>query len=359
MSETSALDKLARLNSGLSEEHLHRLARRYLLSGNRAAALRVFDALAANIPDGQFADDAAFWAARLAMTPGQSSDAVRRFLALREKYPYSYFAGRAPEYLRQLGADPGPDWSTAAPPAFPRLRSEALLYGYAFMDLGYRALAQNEFTIGLNQGGSIGDAAGVGMARLLRRNALMIPSVKAIELRVRVNPAFHNLVMRHPAYRELLFPTLYLDAVRQAATRNNVSTALALAVIRQESRFEKSATSHSNARGLMQIIPSTGKWIAQKRGISGFSVDQLYEIGVNVDFGNWYLREMLDKFGGNPYLAVAAYNGGPGNVGKWRKSTDTSDSDLFTEAIPRDETRDYVTKVMHNVYVYEQLLNIH
>lgn len=357
VSAVGALENLAKDDPGQSEDHLLRLARHYLLKGDGTAAFGVYDALVKNFPEGQYADDASFWAARIQMTRGRAADSSARFIALRENYPYSYFANRATDYLKQLGVDAGPDWRAMAPPAFPRLRSEALRYGYAFMDLGYTGLADKEFSLALVQGGEIGDAAGVGAARLLRRQGKMIPSVKAIERRVRISPRFHNLVMSHPAYRELLFPTLYRDQVKQSATRESVSPALAFAIIRQESRFEARATSHSNAKGLMQIIPSTGKWIAQKRGISGFSVDQLYEIGVNVDFGCWYIREMLKKFNGDQYLAVAAYNGGPGNVGKWKKQYDTSDADLFAESIPRTETRDYVTKVMHNWYVYDYLLN--
>lgn len=358
VSAVNALDKMAQADPGLSEEHMHRLGRHYLLNGNSTAAYKVFDALVRNIPHGKFSDDAAFWAARIALRAGRTSEALERFHALRRDYPYSYFANRAPDYLRQLGAEPQPDWRNGAgAPPFPTVRSEAVRYGYAFMEMGYERMAGAEFGLALSRGGDEADAAGVGMARMLRSRGTMIPSVKAIELRVMHNPAFYTLVMNHPAYRELLYPTLYVDMVERAATAHNVPAALALAVIRQESRFESTATSRSNAKGLMQIIPSTGKWIADKRGISGFAVDQLYEVQRNVDFGNWYIREMLDKNGGDKHLAVAAYNGGPGNVRKWTSQHDTSDIDLFTEFIPRTETRDYVTKVMHNWYVYDYLLN--
>jgi soluble lytic murein transglycosylase-like protein len=356
-SAVGALEKLAAADPAHSEDHMHRLARHYLLNGRADAAFRTFDALLKSIPDGKYADDAAFWAARLAMRGGRSAEAVTRFQALRRDYPYSYFADRAPEYLRQLGAKPEPDWRQGAGAAsFPRIRSEAVKFGYALMDMGYYEQAETEFRFALGGGEDEADAAGVGLARLMRARGEMIPSVKAIELRAMRRPAFHNLVMTHTAYRELLYPTLYADEVRLAATAHGVPPALALAVIRQESRFEAKATSRSNAKGLMQIIPSTGKWIAGKRGISGFSVEQLYEVRRNVDFGNWYIREMLNVHGGDKHLAVAAYNGGPGNVRKWRAQFGATDADLFTEHIPRDETRDYVTKVMHNWFVYDYLL---
>ena len=106
----------------------------------------------------------------------------------------------------------------------------------------------------------------------------------------------------------------------------------------------------------MQVMPSTGRWIAQKRGISGFTVDSLYDAQRSTDFGAWYIRAMLDKFDNNMYLAAAAYNGGPGNAGRWLRQFPTQDIDQFTEFIPKDETRDYVTKVMHNYFVYSAIL---
>lgn len=330
-------------------------ARKNFLHGNLGAARAAYADVAKYFPRGMYADDALFWLARLSYDYG--GDGSEYLIRLRNEYPYSYGFFRAGDYLERLGREPGPDWRGRKPP-FPRHEpSEFLRDGYALMSLGYDTAAEKEFNAALAKGGTSADAAGVGLARLYRRQGKTIPSVKAIELRVILSPDYYYFVMNHTTYRELLFPTLYLDQVARAAQSNGVSPALALAVIRQESRFDKNATSRSNAKGLMQIIPSTGSWIASERGISGFNTEQLYNVERNVDFGTWYIKHVLDKFDGNRYLAVAAYNGGPGNVRRWLKQLDTSDPDIFTEMIPANETRDYVTKVLHNEYVYKILLH--
>lgn len=349
------LERLAETAPQRNEKLLYIHARKNFLRGNTQAARRAYAALVEHFPRGAFADDALFWLARMSYDIG--GDGAEYLVRLRNEYPYSYGFFRAGDYLERVGREPGPDWRDATPPFPPHTDSESLRDGYALMAMGYDAAAEKAFNAALARGGSEGDAAAAGLARLFRKQGKIIPSVKAIELRVILSPDYYNFVMNHITYRELLFPTLYLDSVTQYAQQNGVSPALALAVIRQESRFDKDATSRSNAKGLMQIIPSTGAWIASERGISGFNVEQLYNVDRNVDFGTWYIRYVLDKFDGNRYLAVAAYNGGPGNVRRWLKLLDTADPDVFTEMIPANETRDYVTKVLHNEYVYKILLS--
>lgn len=138
-----------------------------------------------------------------------------------------------------------------------------------------------------------------------------------------------------------------------------IERALALAIIRQESEFDASARSRSNALGLMQLLPSTAKEIARKTGIS-FSQARLFEAEFNVRLGAHYLGRLIDQFDGSYVLAIAAYNAGPGNVRKWEKEFGTPGKTLesavdWVENIPFDETRNYVQRVMENMQVYRQL----
>ena len=135
-----------------------------------------------------------------------------------------------------------------------------------------------------------------------------------------------------------------------------------LALIRQESEFDASANSHVGARGLMQIMPATGKLLGKKTGLS-YSPEKLTEDEFfNLQLGSYYLTDLYKNFDNNIYLALAAYNAGPQRVNKWiakfgdprKKEIDTID---FIEHIPFSETRNYVQRVIENINVYKFILS--
>lgn len=130
--------------------------------------------------------------------------------------------------------------------------------------------------------------------------------------------------------------------------------ALMFAVIRQESRFNPAAISGSNARGLMQILPSTAAWIARE-AIFRTNPRLLHDPIVNMTVGQNYLEYLLSEFDGDLLLALAAYNAGPGTIGKWKSNPGKgSDPLLQIESLPKAETRDYVEKVLANYWLYSQ-----
>ncbi len=154
----------------------------------------------------------------------------------------------------------------------------------------------------------------------------------------------------------LLYPPAHADLVRAAAFRYRVEPALALAVMREESHFREDAVSVSDARGLMQILPSTGEWLAGKlAGPGTFEPSALFVPSVNIEMGSYYLRYLLDKFGNNMVLAVAAYNWGETNLRRWLGESPPNDLDVLVESIPADETRKYVKKVLRSYAVYNSL----
>lgn len=127
-------------------------------------------------------------------------------------------------------------------------------------------------------------------------------------------------------------------------------------LIRQESRFIMDARSSVGASGLMQIMPSTGRWIARKLGVTDFSVDQLTELPTNLRFGTFYLKSVQDDLDGSALLASAAYNAGPNRSRSWRAGlSSTVEGAIFAELIPFAETRDYVKKVLSNSTYYSAL----
>ncbi len=140
------------------------------------------------------------------------------------------------------------------------------------------------------------------------------------------------------------FPRPYRTLVEQAAARYGVDPALLYAVMRQESRFEAGVASSADARGLMQILPTTGQTIARSLGRDGVEADDLFKPYVNIDLGAAFLAQQLKRFDGETWAALAAYNAGPNAVPRWREAAE--DSARQIEAIDYPETATYVRKVL-------------
>ena len=148
------------------------------------------------------------------------------------------------------------------------------------------------------------------------------------------------------------FPVQHLDIVR--ANANNIDPAVIMAVIRAESSFRPRAVSSQGARGLMQIMPTTGYWLAELMEKDDFHLDDLWDPEINIAMGSFYLNWLLDFFDGNLDLAITAYNAGPGNVGRWLVHFSYDGENL--NSIPFMETYIYSHRVTANTRVYRILL---
>jgi soluble lytic murein transglycosylase len=129
------------------------------------------------------------------------------------------------------------------------------------------------------------------------------------------------------------------------------------AIARQESQFDRAAVSHAGARGLMQLMPGTARETAGKLGLSYDTTALTTDTDYNIQLGSSYFQRIYAQFGSYP-LAVAAYNAGPGNVNKWLRAngdprSGTVDVVDWIEAIPIQETRNYVQRVLENAVVYD------
>jgi soluble lytic murein transglycosylase len=147
------------------------------------------------------------------------------------------------------------------------------------------------------------------------------------------------------AVREITLPLHHDDIIRQQAEDKNLDPALIAAVIYEESRF-RDQTSHAGARGLMQITPETAEFIARDSGGTGFKHSDLATPQINISYGAYYLRHLIDHYGGDERLAVAAYNAGSGNVDRWVAEAGGADGFQTADHIPFPETRAYVENVM-------------
>jgi soluble lytic murein transglycosylase len=148
--------------------------------------------------------------------------------------------------------------------------------------------------------------------------------------------AFGTIHFTRPAwYDRLWYPLRYGEIVRGHADNYRLDPALLAAVIYQESKFKAGARSDRGAIGLMQLLPATAKGIAARTGGSQFRVSDLYDPEINVRYGAWYLRHLLDKYG-SERVALAAYNAGQANVDSWRARG---------IGVQFAETRDFVDRV--------------
>ena len=156
------------------------------------------------------------------------------------------------------------------------------------------------------------------------------------------------------AVQEISLPLRHDDIIRQQAEQKNLDPSLIAGVIYVESRF-RDQTSHAGAKGLMQIMPSTADYIAHKSGGTEFEQGDLATPQINIAYGSWYLRYLLEHYHGNTILALAAYNAGEGKVDEWwREASDRGERFRVADHIPFPETRAYVGKVLNARRAYRR-----
>jgi soluble lytic murein transglycosylase len=157
------------------------------------------------------------------------------------------------------------------------------------------------------------------------------------------------------AYWRILFPEPWWNTIQTESAKNNLDPYLVASLIRQESEFDPTAVSNKSAFGLMQLLASVGRSMARQEGIAHFQTFQLLDPNTNIRLGTRYFRQMLDKFGGVPEYALAAYNAGDSRVTEWQAAGPYSGLDEFVESIPFTETREYVEAILRNEETYRAI----
>ena len=148
----------------------------------------------------------------------------------------------------------------------------------------------------------------------------------------------------------------FSEQVRPAARNQSLDDAWVYGLMRQESRFVTDARSSVGASGLMQLMPATARWVANKIGLKNFQPGRVNDTETNVLLGTSYMRMVMESLDNHPVLASAAYNAGPGRARKWQADRPLEGA-VYAETIPFNETRDYVKKVMSNAVYYSALFN--
>ncbi len=197
-----------------------------------------------------------------------------------------------------------------------------------------------QFTNGVMQN-ELGDYMG-GINQIWSLKQRQIPEERSQWLELR----------QQPSYWQALYPFPFLEIIENGAKQSQLNPLLVTALIRQESRFMPKIRSGAGAVGLMQVMPTTGQWVAGKINFKNYNLENPAD---NVKLGTWFLDYTHREYNNNSLLAVASYNAGPGNVAKWMREKGFNDPDEFVEAIPFEETREYVKSVFGNYWNYLRL----
>jgi soluble lytic murein transglycosylase len=333
-------------------------------------AAQEFALAAERFPQSMFASNAVYWRAKALDKSGQSAQALPLFEQVARDYPYTYYGLRGQEVLRSrttLGNAFTPAFASVNGPAFPAGQSASLSADVSLSDAArfHRVRVDELLAIRF-----VGDAReeiaqfaqrlghGVAEQTLLARMYLRVDMpLQAIRT---LNTALSSVAAKArlslpPDFWTALFPQLYWQEVTEATQFAGLDPWLVLGVIRQESAFNPRAVSSADARGLMQLLPSTGREVSQRIGLEGFRNDLLFDPLLNVRLGTQYLSRLTDTHRGNLIPTLAAYNAGPGRVKQWLKDLSTADWDEFIERLPFAETRLYVKSVLRNYGVYQRL----
>ncbi len=286
-----------------------------------------------------------YWRARALLArsrPGGAGDALRdeALAQLRSAASPLHFYGQLA--LEALGQRPLP--LPQAEPASPAERDAALASpglqrALRLIELGLRSEGVREWNFSL-----IGrsDRELLAAAQMACERQIVDRCISAAErARTEIDPS-------------LRYPLAFRDDISQAAVASGVEPSLVLGLIRQESRFVTYARSHVGASGLMQVMPPTARWTAQRIGLT-LPAQWRDDRATNLRLGTAYLRMVLDDFAGSAPMALAGYNAGPNRPRRWREGS-TLEPAIWIETIPIHETRDYVKKVLSNTTVYAQRL---
>jgi soluble lytic murein transglycosylase len=314
---------------------------------------------------------ALYWWGKALIQLNDREGAERHWRMAAAVRPTGYYAARATDRLAGAFEWPGggPVLPPAAPSAEERAEAETWLAGWtpatppsaeetrALMRAGLFAGLGLERTAGSELDGLVERAADPWSVYRTGEKAADLglwPSAVRAGLRLgRMAPERSSLDAPR-AVRRLAYPAGYRELVTAATSRYGVGPLLLAALIRQESQFDRHARSTAGARGLTQVMPSTGAEIARTSGYGGFSPEHLEDADVGIDFGARFLAGQLVGFEGDVFRAVAAYNAGAAATSRWAPWSD--DPDVFVESIEYAETRAYVKAVYLHHAAYRGLL---
>lgn len=277
-----------------------------------------------------------YWKARALKAAGRNEEAAALLKLVASEY--SFYGQLA---LEELGDTVSTPEVVKTTPAEAKRMTErpGIRRAFALFNMGLRVEGTREWIWTIRH---FDDRQLLAAAEVARRQELFDRAINTADRTQNV----HDFTLRYLApYRDVLTPR---------ARQLSLDEAWVYGLIRQESRFIVDARSRAGASGLMQLMPATAKWVARKMGMK--HLGDVTEVDTNISLGTYYLRHVLDTLDGQPVLASAAYNAGPGRARAWRPDSAVEGA-IYAETIPFTETRDYVKKVMSNASYYSHVFS--
>ena len=307
---------------------------------------------------------AIYWLGRLHQEAGRRSEAAAHLKAVMGGFPHYYYAFLAERRLRRMGAvttnptaehkilDGVPAARSLAPQ--PLAGTQVLLdRGGDLHQLGFDEAARAEYSR-VDYSKPDGHFVGLHLGRMHASR-----DEHHLALRAMKRYAFGYLRIPYESldieHWRLLFPIGWEDRLRARSERHGLDPYLVAALIRQESEFHPGAKSRAGALGLMQIMPSTGRALFRRLGISEYASRKLTVPDTSLRLGTFHLKNVLAQFGGDLEKTLAGYNAGERRIPQWMKLGPFEDNEEFAETIPFSETRGYVQSVLRNRAMYERV----
>ena len=323
-----------------------------------AAAAGAFLHAARRASENHLRDQGYYWAGKCYQKLGRATEAEVWMERAAEGFPMSYYSARARAVLGKTGEV----LSDASRPSAPSLDGQTyelsphVYKGDALAALGSYRNAEREY----DRARRIHARDVFALEGLIRR----YERVRAMHKAFRVSSQIAMLQRGRgmpltPSRFRQLYPIYYWGEIHRIARKIDLDPHLVIAIMRQESAFHAEAVSRAGARGLMQVMPETGRKMARRVKLKNFSVEDLFDPQMSILLGGVHLADHLKAFQNDARrqlgLALSAYNAGPDVAKRWAKRLTGRDFDEFVERIPYKETRNYVKLVYRNYRVYSHL----
>jgi soluble lytic murein transglycosylase len=350
---------------------MFRYALSFVREGSDSQAIAAFDDFIAKYQNSELIQGAQFWKGKCFIRRGMPRQAKKEFYGIAQKTPLDYYGFKARTILLELGdsscQEIRPGNNSAGISIATWLDSTAGRRGRqlepadsVFLNTGIllAAIGMNEHADFLLEPLAACYDNNIPLLLMLAQSYAGSDDItRAFSIARRFSwriPQSERLTMPIEMFN-LLYPRGFSKMYNKYANESGIDPCLAYAITRQESLFNPAIVSPVGAIGLMQIMPYTGKEIADDFG-EPFNVDSLYSASYNIRSGCYYISKMLKEFNGDMICAIASYNGGPHNVKTWVTRAAGKETDLFVEDIAFSETRNYVKKVLGNYWVYKRLI---
>ena len=365
-------------NGAFAEEAFWRSGWAYYQAQNYQSAAQMFSQGLAAFPAGTYAEDGQYWLGRAHESANATSKAVRVYQQLLQSSPYSYYALQANARLAQL-RQPAPklpvrqgttpklsdvvtQTGASLPPDVLQMLPTRVNTAIELRAVNLSEYAKREISwIQARAEQTAPTSEEMRLMRLYlfsRLYAQIGDYLSGIQLATQIESALRNGTVAQFPYEltRLLYPLEYWELITTYAAQNGLDPFFVAGIIRQESAYNPKALSYANARGLMQVIPETGRRVAKRIGLKNYTTAQLYDPAVNIQIGTAYLAELLKRFQGNQYRAIAAYNAGPQNTNKWWRAQGQGayQNEEVVENITFRATKSYVKQVLRNQANYRE-----